>query len=227
MSGNTAFSEMSFLKMAAGETDRTGTSRSATELAQVYAQHLASIIGNYAYTSVLFANLAVAADKALYEGIINDPEVSIVREEGQFTVDEEKSADTYYKNTGYHVMLVYRKNDFGLACRKMTEYIECQKNMVPKITHTGGLEETKRAWEMFTAGIPGGPTPECVKVTAMLAEFIEEVRNGEELANKDTSEYNSDDEKPAAGKAGQLFPIPELGDVIVRNEGDEEDEEEV
>ncbi len=231
------FSDMSFLEAVSREDSRvTAGRRPAADLLQFYTQYLTKIIGDYSKKCVAFFNIANDKERQQYEDILNDPSCTILEKEGTFSADETRSRDEFYKETSYRVVLIYKKDDYDLACRKMKEHVVSLPDMRPRINHTTGLEELLKAWEIFSAGMPEGPSAESRKIAGMLTDFIETIKKEGELAVEDGDEYNKTDaagEKPSVKKGkpkeeaeDNRVILPELSEIILREDGERDDDDE-
>lgn len=210
-----AFENMSFLKSAINGIGGAEKPASGAELTQLYTTYIAKIIGEYSSTKVAFLNIADREDRAEYERLLNDPGVSPVSQEGQFTADEFRDKDTYSKETGYRILLIYKKHDFDTACRKMADYVENLRNITPKINNPGGMYELLTAWEGFVHAMPPEIRQKGAKVAGVMLDFIEEIKKEntidltpkdketEELAKNLMSRYTLSDGPVKAGRDEQ------------------------
>lgn len=210
-----AFENMSFLKSAINGVGGAEKPASGAELTHLYTAYIAKIIGEYSSTRVAFLNLADKNDKNEYEALLNDPGVTPISQEGQFTADEFRDRDSYSKETGYRILLIYKKHDFDLACRKMTEYVESLKQVTPKINNPGGMYELLTAWQGFVNAMPPESRQKGARVAGVMLEFIEEIKKAntvdltpkdketEELAKNLMSRYTLSDDPVKPERDGQ------------------------
>lgn len=216
------FNDMSFLQTAAASEDNALPKVASGELLKVYASYLAGIIGEYSRKCVLFLNMAVDTDRQKLEDLLNDPDSEVISQEGQFTSDESRGPDEYYKTSGYHIFVIYKKHDYDLACRNMETYLANIEKSSKKPKSTGLLEALATAWAAFSHGIQSAPTrARAARVQAGLEALIETLKksltvSGEGgLAGGEDSRYTLSDEiaepeVPAAG-TGEAEAVPEEG----------------
>lgn len=247
------FRDMSFLQTAAASEDNALPKAASGELLKVYASYLAGIIGEYSQKRVLFLNMAEAGDRQKLEDLLNDPDSEVISQEGQFTSDESRSADEYYKTSGYHIFVIYKKRDYELACRNMETYLANIEKSSKKPKSTGLLEALATAWAAFSHGIQSAQTKaKAARVQAGLEALIETLKKsltvgGEDgLAGGEDSRYTLSDEiaepevpaagtggaeaVPEEGSSGSRVVIPDFGQLLLGDDGvlsgvDEEDDE--
>lgn len=173
-----SFSEMSFLNTSSKIKSDTGyhAPQSVGELVEVYTSYLSNILGDFSSVKVEFLNLANEDDREHYAEILNDPQITPISKEGQFSSSEYRDRDTYSKDSCYDLLIVYRENDYNKAFEKMTEYVSKLRNVRPKITNPGGIYELLQAWEMFVKTIPVSKRAKASDVTAVLHDFLEEIK---------------------------------------------------
>lgn len=243
------FRDMSFLQTAAASEDNALPKVASGDLLKVYASYLAGIIGEYSQKRVLFLNMADDKNRKQLEELLNDPDSEIISQEGQFTSDESRSADEYYKTSGYHIFVIYKKHDYELACSNMETYLTGIEKSSKKPKSTGLLEAIATAWAAFSHGIQAAVTKSrASRIQTRLETLIENLRKnltveGEGgLAGEEDSRYTLSDEiaepelpeaeTPAEDKgkdsaAGEETKpvdnnvvIPDFGQLLLGDEGD-------
>lgn len=242
------FRDMSFLQTAAASEDNALPKVASGELLKVYASYLAGIIGEYSQKRVLFLNMADEKSRKQLEELLNDPDSEIISQEGQFTSDESRSADEYYKTSGYHIFVIYKKHDYELACSNMETYLTGIEKSAKKPKSTGLLEAIATAWAAFSHGIQAAVTKSRASgIQTRLETLIENLKKnltveGEGgLAGEEDSRYTLSDEiaepeppeaeapaenggDSAAGEetkpAVSSVVIPDFGQLLLGGDGD-------
>lgn len=201
------FNDMTFLKSATESSgDKPELSQHTSGLNEAYMTLLAGVMGDYAKTKVAFLNLAVESERDMFEEILNSPDIKIISKEGQFSSEEFRDRDSYSKEVGYRVLVIYKKNDYTYACDKMSEYIDTLKAREPKINNPGGMYELINAWDRFIMTMPVTEKHKGGVVAKKMLDFIEEIKKdntvdltktdaeSEELAKKMAARYTLSDD---------------------------------
>lgn len=201
------FNDMTFLQSATeGNGDKPELSQHTNGLNEAYMTLLAGIIGDYSKTKVAFLNMAVEGERDMFEEILNSPDIKIISKEGQFSSEEFKDRDSYSKEVGYRMLVIYKKNDYTYACDKMSEYVDTLKAREPKITNPGGMYELINAWDRFIMTMPVTEKHKGGVVAKKMLDFIEEIKKdntvdmtktdaeSEELAKKMAARYTLSDD---------------------------------
>ncbi|MFA5456559.1 MAG: hypothetical protein WC261_02885 [Synergistaceae bacterium] len=172
-----AFSEMGGDK-GSNALDQTDNAR------DMYRGVLSGIIGGFTSVKVCSIDMSNERDRVKYEELLNNPEVTILKEDSTFAVFESKDRDGYAKETRYMVYLKYRVSDVDKVFDKMNAYLDSLDALTPPISDPGGLAELITAWGFFYTDVPASKHVKFYAVVLRIEKMIIDVNERAKAAGK-------------------------------------------
>lgn len=211
-----AFSEMGGDK-GSNAMDQTDNAR------DMYRGVLSGIIGGFTSVKVCSIDMSNEGDRIKYEELLNNPEVTILKEDSTFAVFESKDRDGYVKETRYMVYLKYRVSDVDKVFDKMNAYLDSLDALTPPVSDPGGLAELITAWGFFYTDVPASKHARFYAVVLRIEKMIADVNERSKAAGKVNSVKADDLVKSMKNRfmmtdviePDPIIPVPEPDSVTV------------
>lgn len=151
----------------------------------VYRGVLSGITGGYTAIKVRQFNITDDTQREKYEEILNDPDVTILREETSFAISETRMDNEYFKETQYIVSIKYKVSDFDKVFEKMNAYLDDLEKADPPLISSSGLRDLLVAWGFFFSEIPPSKRVKYQSTVIRMKNIVDDIDERREKAKKE------------------------------------------